>query len=424
MAPLPRAAETLRARLGEPADDAEALARAAALVRWIAELPDHSAGPDAPDCNLRIARLHEDQPDAPAWVSRDPGLTELLRRLGQAADELAAREILASPGEAEAVLRDMLAGTTLIGLAQGRLLELAAQASRNAACSSRLELYRRDLPADRAILHAAPILTGELRIEDVDQRVRARYPKGEPLPGRPELDALLAPLGLQWADDRYRRRGDEVRSSLHTIARGLARRPTAHHDQPPSRSVEAVRSREFEARLGQAIRSSEPLLLAVTPLHADLASVELSRVLQCPAIALDLRLIAAIDGLAREYEVEPAVLRETDLAGETGPEWPNLCRLASEAADRLADELFPARTPLLLVRPGLLARYHLGGFLNRMVQSTREPGAASVLLLVPCNRPFFIEDAFPVPGLPASQRLLVSEPWLLNEGRRAASDHP
>jgi serine/threonine protein kinase len=418
VAPFARAAEAARARLGEPVDDPAALARAAALVRWVAELPD------AGESDLRLARLHDDRDDAPVWVSRDPRLTDLVRRLGEAADELAGREVLAAPGEAEAVLRDMLEGTALSLLPQGRLLGLAAQASRNAACSSRLELYRRDLPPDRAILHAAPILTGELRPEDVEQRVRARYPEGAPLPPRPELDALLVPLGLHWTGDRYRRRGDEVRSSLHTNARGAARRPTAQHGEPPARTPEAGRSRAFEARLTAAVQGREPLLLSVTPYFADLAAVELSRVLQRPSVALDRRLLDAIDDLARAYEIDPAVLRETDLAGPSGAEWPNLCRLAAEAADRVAAALFPARATLLLTRPGLVARWQLAGFLQKMIQSTREPDAASLCLLIPCNRAFFIEDALPVPGLPASQRLLVPEPWLLNEGRRAASAHP
>ncbi|MBL9101054.1 MAG: protein kinase [Myxococcales bacterium] len=418
VAPFLRAAEAVRARLGEPADDPAALARAAALVRWVAELQDRG------ECDLRIARLHEDLADAAVWVSRDPRLTELVRRLGEAADELAAREVLAAPGEAESILRDMLVGTALATLPQGRLLDLAAQASRNAACSSRLELYRRDLPADRAILHAAPILTGELRLEEVEQRVRARYPDGEPMPPRPDLDALLAPLGLQWAGDRYRRRGDEARSSLHTRASAPSRRPTAQQGEPPARTPEASRSRAFETRLAAAVRDREPLLLAVSPFFADLAAAELSRVLQRPAVALDRLLLAALDDVARAYEIDPSVLRETDLAGPSGPEWPNLCRVAAEAAERVAAELFPARAPLLLTRPGLVARWQLTGLLQRMIQSTREPGAAALFFLIPCNRAYFIEDALPVPGLPASQRLQVPDPWLLNEGRRAASEHP
>ncbi|MCY1059695.1 protein kinase [Nannocystis sp. SCPEA4] len=422
IAPLWRAAEALRASLGDSADDRDALARSSALIRWAAELSQHNPDTSAPPHSLRIVRLRPD-PQAAAWVSRDHERSELVRRLGRAADELAARDVLAAPSEAEVALHEIVRGTPLEQLPQSRLLDLAAQASSTAVCSSRLELYRRQLPADRAILHAAPALTGDLTPDEVHQRVRARYTEAAPLPRRPELDALLAPLGLLWTGDRYRRRSDEARSSLNTHARLTTRRPTAHPHQLPAATLEAVYSREFEARLEFAVRGRETLLLAVSPRLADRAAAELSRVVRRPPCLLDRRLIAAIDTLARTYEIDRAVLEETDRAGESSPEWPNLCRLAAEAADRVADELFPNSEPLLLARPGLLARYRLSAFLHRVVQSTRDRDAASLLFLVPCHRSHMIEDVLPVPGLAAGQRLTVPEPWLLNEGRRARTDH-
>ncbi|MBZ5710076.1 protein kinase domain-containing protein [Nannocystis pusilla] len=423
IAPLWRAAEALRAGLGESTDDRDALARSSALVRWAAELSQHSLDASAPPRSLWIVRLGDDRPEAAAWVSRDHERSELVRRLGHAADGLAARDVLAAPSEAEVALHEIVRGTPLEQLPQSRLIDLAAQASSTAVCSSRLELYHRQLPADRAILHAAPALTGDLTPDEVHQRVRARYPEAAPLPCRPELDALLAPLGLLWTGDRYRRRGDEPRSSLNTHARLTTRRPTAHPHQLPAATHEAVHSREFEARLEFAIRGRETLLLAVSPRLADRAAAELSRVVRRPPCLLDRRLIAAIEALARTYEIDRAVLEETDRAGESSPEWPNLCRLAAEAADHVADELFPNREPLLLARPGLLARYRLSAFLHRAVQGTRDRDAASLLFLVPCHRSHMIEDILPVPGLAAAQRLHIPEPWLLNEGRRARTDH-
>lgn len=423
VAPLLRAAEAFRARLGEPADDPDALIRATALVRWIAELPDQDHVTGIPHHNLRLERLDTGRPEAAAWVSRDPTYSELVRRLGEIADRLAAREILAAPAEAEAELRAVARGTPLESVPQGRLLDLAAQASRTAVCSSRLELYRRDLDAERAVLHAAPALTGELTPAEVEQRVRARYPESAAVPPRPDLDRLLAPLGLHWAGDRYRRRGDEPRSSLHTLNRATVRRPTAHPSEPPSRSSDAVQSREFEARLELALRGRECLALTITPHHADRAAAELARVVKRPAVLLDRRLIAALEAVARDYAIDPVVLLETDRAGASSPEFPNLCRLAAEAAERLADELLPIREPLLLARPGLLARFRLTNFLHRAIQATRDVEAASLLILIPCHRAHAIEDFLPVPGLPAAQRITVPEPWLLNSGR-AATDHP
>jgi hypothetical protein len=100
-------------------------------------------------------------------------------------------------------------------------------------------------------------------------------------------------------------------------------------------------------------------------------------------------------------------------------------RLAAEAADRLADQLFPNSMPLLLARPGLIARYELGKFVQRAIQSTRDDSTASLFLLIPCGgRIPRIDNTFSVPGLHSSQRLVIPQGWLVNDGRRAASEHP
>ena len=55
------------------------------------------------------------------------------------------------------------------------------------------------------------------------------------------------------------------------------------------------------------------------------------------------------------------------------------------AAADLATELFdrPRTEPLLLIQPGLLARYRLSGFLTRMVEAAKDPETPAILVLVP-----------------------------------------
>lgn len=418
VAPLPRVAEALRARLGEPGDEPETHTRAAALVRWLAELQPE---------DLQVVRLHADHP---AWVCRNAARGELVRRLGARADELAARDVLPAPAEAETALRALVDGTDLAALPQNRLLELAASASHSAALSSRQELYPRALAADRAIVHTAPALTGDITPDEVITRVRGRYPEAAPVPPRPQLDALLAPLGLHWSGDCYRRRTRDARdtrgSSLNTLGRAASpRRPTAHPNQRTARTPEAEASRNFENRLALALRGREPLLLAVDPPDADRATAELSRVLGRPPALLDRLLIHHLEALARKYAIDPAVLHETDRAGASSPDWGNLLRLAAEAADRIADELLPNKEPLLLARPGLLARFELSAFIARAIHGTRDDSSASLFFLVPCGgRIPRIENALSIPGLPASQRLIIPHSWVANLGRSAASEHP
>jgi len=400
--PLERAAESLAARLGEPPGDAARLTHCAALLRWGAELSE----------SLAVERLRDDLPAL--WVTRDRTAYELLRRLGDAADTLAERDVLAATGEVETTLSDLVRETALADLPHDRLVQLAAQASRGAACSSRLELYQQRLPAARALLHSHAILTGTLRPDEIQSRVRARYPAAQPLPDRPDLDALVAPLGLLFdaTECTYTRSGDAHRSSLQTIVAPSSRRSTGHESANTANTSAALQGREFADRLQVALRRRESLLLAVSPLRADEAALALAHALAAAPVALDARLIAALDALTRAHNIDPAVLDETDLAGPEGPEWHLLRQLAEQAATQVADALLPARDPLLLVRPGPLARYNLTDLVHRLVQATRDPEAAPLFLLIPSTLPFLIDDKLPVPGFLPAQRLKVPDPWL------------
>ena len=410
--PLERAAEALAAHLGEPPGDPARLSRCASLVRWAAEFSDA----------LVLERLRDDLPAL--WVSRDREAFELVRRLGDEADKLAERDVLAATGEVESTLSELARDTPLAELPHDRLVQLAAQASRRAACSSRLELYQQHLPAARALLHSHAVLVNTLRPEEVQARVRARYPAAEPLPDRPELDALVAPLGLLFdeSEGTYTRRGDAHRSSFQTIVASASRRTqTSHEPGAVVNTPAALQDREFTERLQVALRRRESLLLSVSPLRADDAATALARALACEPWALDARLIAALDALARAHNIDPAVLDETDLAGPDGPEWHLLRQLAEQAASSLADAILPARTPLLLVRPGPLARYNLTDLVHRLVQATRDPDAAPLFLLIPSTLPFLVDDQLPVPGFLPAQRLKVPEPWLDARRERSAN---
>ena len=86
-----------------------------------------------------------------------------------------------------------------------------------------------------------------------------------------------------------------------------------------------------------------------------------------------------------------------------------------QAAERVAARLLPAAEPLLLVQPGLLARYRLDGFLRRLLEASRDPKCAALFLLVPspdkAGVPKINEQmVIPEVGLP--QTLWVPLQWL------------
>ena len=192
------------------------LAQAAALARIITAVER-----EQPE-GLHWVRVN----DCP-WVVISSDCAPVLRELGHVADDLAKREILASPGEVTRLLRAKIDDTHVLASASDeQLATWAAQASQIAARSSRLEIYPRGLSARRALELTSPVLTGELKLDRILTLVSSRYPEAEALPLRPELDPLLARFGLKWhpSSEVYARLGD-TGYSLHTGSQ--TRLPTA-----------------------------------------------------------------------------------------------------------------------------------------------------------------------------------------------------
>lgn len=114
------------------------------------------------------------------------------------------------------------------------------------------------------------------------------------------------------------------------------------------------------------------------------------------------------------------VIHDADRQGRAGPARKNLLRLVERAADAVAQSLLPARTPLLLIQPGLIARYRLDAFVKKLLQSPRE---APIFVLVPGHDRGGIPNIsgeYAIPGLLSSQVLWVSLEWLANQHNRAA----
>lgn len=395
-------------------------ARAGALVRIATEVErDDEAG-------LSIARIHE-----VPWVFASGEDVDRVRRLGDAADALAARAVLASPGEVQRTLSALVAlgaeaaPTALAALTPERLIDLAADASRSSAKSTRLEIYPREMPAARALELTAGILTGQLSADEVRQRVSARYPQAEPLPPRPKLDELLEPLGLRWSaqDSAFMRPGEAAATSLHTSFSPVSHARTALPTQSKAMSPDAIAAREFEERLRVAVDKKSFRLLGVSADRAAEATRRISELLHIPARALDKLLIAEMQRLMAEKKVSTQVVNEADRLGPSGKTWGNLAALAKLAASSLAGQLLPPKEPLLLVQPGLLARYQLTDFVSALVAAAKKDEAAAILLLVPSHDTGaapLINGRLAVPDLLVGQTLWVPREWLGNKHNAAA----
>ena len=413
--PLVEAAEQLLVRMpydrSRPQD--EAVRSAAALVRVAADL-DREA--DAPQVvQARVGDV--------LWLCASSSHVAALRELASTADALAARTPLASAPETQAALLDAAKDTPLAALPADRLAPLAARASATAACSTRFEMYPRGMAPRRAVELTASVLTGDaLTPDEIQKRVRDRYPEAGALPDRPELDRLLEPNGLQWTGKGYQRPGEEARTRYSTLHSTFTRLRTALPFEPREATPEALGAREIDDRLVSAVDRKH---LRVVLVRSDLVPKALPRLaerLGVPVHRVDRLLIEAMERRASEDEVDFSVLHETHERGDRGSDWARLVDLAAEASDDVAKSLLPARAPLLLSHLGLVIRYGLQRFVDAVADASRRDECEAIFLVLPAHDESVAAslEGIRVPGLLPSQVLRLSREWIENRHNAAA----
>ncbi len=417
---LAKAAALLLADLGHDKSkpQSQLYVETSALLRVVCEV-EHDD-----DDGLVFGRL----PGGSAWICSDGGTFDMLRELGKRADELALSYPPAPSSEALAELGRVVSGTDLAKLNPDRLTELAADASRHAARSTRLEIYQRGLDPARAIKLTASVLVGDrLSVDEVSKRVRQRYPEAAALPKRPELDELLRPEGLDWneAKNAYQRRQAADYRGPDTTYSSISREMTALPAERRSMSLSAIEAREFDEKLRTAVERGRFCALKVLADQTTAAVAALAEQLQVTPLPLDALLLDAAKELASEKRVKLEAMFAADAAGSNGQQWQRLKSLMEDAANRLAAKLLPnSAAPLLLVQAGLVAKYELDEFLARFVQTAgTTDGTKAILLVVPChdgNGPAAINGQLSIPGLLPSQSFFVPRSWIENQHKKAA----
>ena len=365
--------------------------------------------------------------DTRTLVAIHPALADHAARLGDRADELEREDPLAPPARALQVLREVPAPVGFEPLADGRLLRLAAAASCGAAVSSRQEIYPRGMDSLRALRLARGALGGVrvLSVEQVRDRVAGRYPEAEPLPEHPRLDELLASAGLDlaWDPDALEGRGgyvNLVRDSV-SISSGSwppPRLPTAPGRDPrePISSEEAD-ARQFEEKLRRSLKGGAFLTLMVPPRSFEQARCELESRFSLRVVDGDRVIIDALRDSAKQARVDWSVVLRADATPANG-DWGKLVMLVNRALPKVEEQLCAAGSTVLLVHPGLLARYDKLDLLERLRDRVGRPGGPHGLwLLLPGQQPLI--DGKAVPLLSPAQRVPVPESWLENRHRAA-----
>jgi hypothetical protein len=312
-------------------------------------------------------------------------------------------------------------------------LNLAAAMSQKAAVSSRQEVYPRGMAAERALRLGIGALSGlgvgetekGFSVEQIRDRVKSRYPAAEPLPDRPELDALLHKVGLdvRWdADSKlYQRREVAI---LFTSGSSVPRR---HSTATSARHVEVTPdvadARSFEDRLQHAYNDGGFLVLTVRPSRMRWAEAELLRRFELERVSFDDLLFDTLREEAKELEVDWSIIEQADGADPASQDWKNLLHLIGRAGPKIAARLAQRREHLLLVHPGLIARYDLMAILESLRDKVGHDAPCPglwVLVASDGQNDMPILDHAEIPLITPGQRAKVSESWIDNVHRGRA----
>ena len=356
-------------------------------------------------------------------------------KLGQVADTLAMSDPLHPPLRAFEELLNVPQPSVPEGcqpINNDRLLRLAAAVSNIAAVSAKQELYPKGMSAERALRLGIGTLTGlglganeeGLSINQIRSRVESRYPEAQPLPQRPELDALLERVGLdvRWNPDTatYRRR--DLASPYTSGSSIPQRRTTANSSRHIEITPDVAEAREFEERLQHAFDEGGFLVLMVRPSRMRACEANLLKRFDLERVSFDSLLFEALRDEAQELEVDWQVVEQADGSGTGNQDWKNLLHLVSLAHPKIEQNLIGQTDHLLLVHSGLIARYDMMSLLetlrDRVGHDTKCPG---IWVLVPTdeqNDMPFLDDA-EIPLISPGQRTKVSEAWIdnLHRGR-------
>ena len=356
-------------------------------------------------------------------------------KLGEVADALAANDPLPPPLRAFQELYEVEQPTLPPGcqpFSNERLLNLAAAMSKTAAVSSRQELYPRGMSAERVLRLGIGALSGLGLAESEDgftpdqvrARIESRYPEAERLPDPPELQRLLEAVGIEvrWDAEGKKYRRPELIRTTSGSSQGM-RVPTAqsarHHVEVTPDVAEA---RIFEDRLKHAYADGGFLVLTVKPSKMRACEAELMRRFKLEKLSFDDLLFHALRAESEELEIDWSMIQSADGMVRSSPDWDNLVHLVSRVAPKLTEDLASRTDHLLLVHPGLIARYQqmaiLESLRDRVGHDAPCPGLWVLVATDGQNEMPKLDNAV-IPLITTGQRAKASEAWIdnLHRGR-------
>jgi serine/threonine protein kinase len=379
------------------------------------------------------------------FISLSQDLASYAAKLGTLADQLANEDPLIPPARVLARLREQHPPSGASALSDSRLLRLAAASSRSAAVSSRLELYPKGMDAGRALKLSQGAIYGvpSLNVSMIRDRVQGRYPESATLPDRPELDELLRSAGFdfQWVEsDRtggnYVARVRDV-VSITSGSETLSRIPTSAGNQVPSAppkeiTPEIADARQFEDRLERGIKEGSFLALISNPKYYQQAISELRNRFPVEVVDIEKLVIDSLKDVATKANAKWEALVNAD-AKPGSESWKKFMVLINRAMpivekqvlsgqrSAVSDQQEASRRSILMIYPGLLARYEQLGLLEKIRDEIgRSKGLHSCWILIPGDNQAFI-DGKAVPIISPGQKTKIPDTWLANIHRAGRS---
>lgn len=391
------------------ADASRVIAGLLRLALDRAEIVERGGGNRAPIARRR--RRHRTQ-----LLAATPVLLDVADELGARAEELvtaarAAGEDIVPVGRVAARLRSVWPASAPAP-DDMRLARLAARMSNRAGASRRGELHDRDLDPASAVRIALGGLAPSQRmtVQDLAERVRARFPDLPPLPGRPRLDRVVeeAGLSLRWDGEAYavpsRPADTTVASRASVIAVSVVSSP-------------GVRTAE-DARLAESVRSRSFLALAVAPHRLDVAAQMLVERYGAQVVDVTDVLLRALREEAARRSVPWDMVRAADAAEPGSRPEQGLAALvraavpAVEAAVAASAGGPEGSRPVLMVEAAPLARYGHTELLTRLADITLRRSQAVWLLLPEESGGGPVLDGAPLRLGHGGQFLRLNEDWL------------
>ena len=125
---------------------------------------------------------------------------------------------------------------------------------------------------------------------------------------------------------------------------------------------------------------------------------------------------------AKELEIDWPIIEQADGTDPSSPDWKNLLHLIGRVAPKITNDLMSRKAHLLLVHPGLIARYDQMSVLETLRDKVGHdvpcPGLW-VLVATDGQNDMPILDHAEIPLITPGQRAKVSESWIdnLHRGR-------